>query len=153
MATDISEEAMDVARRNTTTHGVADRIEFRRGPGLDPLAGDPGAAYDVICSNPPYISDDQWQAVGANVKDYEPQTALRGGPDGLDVIRPIIAGAAALLRPGGRLVVEIADQHHDAVLGLVEQTGELTEPEVLKDHEGLWRVLVAKRKGAKGKMA
>ena len=145
VATDVSEEALAVARRNAATHGVADRIEFRRGPGLDPLAGGPGAAYDVVCSNPPYISDDQWQAVGANVKDYEPDSALRGGPDGLDVIRPIIAGAAALLCPGGRLVVEIANEHHDAVLGLVEQTGALAEPVVLKDHEGLWRVLVAER--------
>ena len=143
VATDVSEEALAVARRNSATHGVADRIEFRRGPGLEPLAGVAGAAYDVICSNPPYISDEQWHAVGAGVKDYEPETALRGGPDGLDVIRPIIAGAAALLRPGGRLVVEIADQHHDAVSGLVEQTGVLTEPVILKDHEGLWRVLVA----------
>ncbi len=145
VATDVSEEACAVARRNAATHGISDRIEFRSGPGLEPLAGGPGAAYDVICSNPPYISDDQWQAVPANVKDYEPEAALRGGPDGLDVIRPIIAGAAALLRPGGRLVVEIAEEHHDVVKGLIEKTAELAEPVVLNDHEGLWRVLVAER--------
>ncbi len=145
VATDVSEQACAVARRNAATHGVSDRIEFRRGPGLEPLSGGPGRAYDVICSNPPYISDDQWQAVPANVKDYEPEAALRGGPDGLDVIRPIIAGAAALLRPGGRLVVEIAEEHHDVVKGLIEKTAELAEPVVLKDHEGLWRVLVAKK--------
>ena len=151
VATDVSEEALAVARRNAATHGVADRIEFRRGPGFEPLAGGPGADYDVICSNPPYIDDDQWQSVGANVKDYEPETALRGGADGLAVIRPIIAGAAALLRTGGRLVVEIADSHHDVVKELVEQTAGLTEPVVLKDHEGLWRVLGAVKKGAQGK--
>ena len=71
--------------------------------------------------------------------------ALRGGPDGLDSIRPIIAGAGELLGPGGRLVVEIADRQRDAVVELVEATGLLANPVVVKDHEGLWRVLVAER--------
>jgi release factor glutamine methyltransferase len=146
VATDVADSALVVARRNAADHGVADRIEFREGAGLDPLAAEPGAAYDVICSNPPYICDEEWRAVPANVKDYEPEVALRGGEDGLDVIRPTIAGAGRLLRPGGRLVVEIADRHHDPVLELVEAADALANPIVLKDHEGLWRVLVAEKK-------
>jgi release factor glutamine methyltransferase len=145
VATDVSEAALAVARRNAADHGVDDRIEFREGPGLDPLAAEPGAAYDVICSNPPYICDAEWADVPANVKDYEPQLALRGGPDGLDVIRPLIAGAGRLLRPEGRLLVEIADRHHDAVIALVEASETLANPVVFKDHEGLWRLLVAER--------
>ncbi len=145
MATDIAEAALVVARRNAADHGVADLIEFREGPGLDPLAAEPGASYDLICSNPPYVCDEEWIEVTANVKDYEPALALRGGGDGLDVIRPIIAGAGRLLRPEGRLVVEIADRHHDEVITLVEAADVLTNPVVLKDHEGLWRVLVAEK--------
>ncbi len=146
VATDVAETALAVARRNAADHGVADRIEFRKGAGLDPLADEPGAAYDVICSNPPYICDEEWRAVPANVKDYEPEVALRGGEDGLDIIRPMIAGAGRLLRPGGRLVVEIAHRHHEPVLELVEAADTLANPVVLKDHEGLWRVLVAEKK-------
>ncbi len=147
VATDIAEAALVVARRNAADHGVADLIEFREGPCLDPLAAEPGASYDLICSNPPYICDEEWIEVTANVKDYEPALALRGGGDGLDVIRPIIAGAGRLLRPEGRLVVEIADRHHDEVITLVEAADVLTNPIVLKDHEGLWRVLVAEKAG------
>jgi release factor glutamine methyltransferase len=70
----------------------------------------------------------------------------RGGSDGLDVIRPLIAGAGALLRPGGQLVIEIADCQRDAVIELAKASDHLRDPAVLKDHEGLWRVLVAERK-------
>jgi release factor glutamine methyltransferase len=146
VATDVAEEALAVARANADRHGVADRVEFRSGAGLCPLQNDPGGRrYDVVCSNPPYISDDEWPQVAPNVRDYEPARALRGGRDGLDEIRPIIAGAGELLGQGGRLVIEIADRQRDAVVALVEETALLANPVVLKDHEGLWRVLVAER--------
>ncbi len=105
-----------------------------------------GRRFDAICANPPYISDDEWPDVAPNVKEYEPAAALRGGPDGLDIIRPIIAGAGDLLRSEGRLAVEIAHAQHDEVLALVRSTGVFDHVTVLKDHEGLWRVLIADRK-------
>jgi release factor glutamine methyltransferase len=146
VATDVAEGTLALARANAARHGVADRIEFRAGPGLDPLRTEPGGpSYDCVCSNPPYVSDDEWPRVPPNVRDFEPARALRGGRDGLDAIRPIIAGAGELLRPGGRLALEIADDQRDAVLELAEATGQLGNPAVLKDHEGLWRVLVAER--------
>ena len=146
VATDVSEEALDIARGNAARHGVEDRFEWRLGPGLDPLTREPGGRrFDAICANPPYISDDQWRDVAPNVKEYEPAAALRGGPDGLDVIRPIIAGAGELLRSEGRLAVEIAHAQHDEVLALVRATGVFDQVTVLKDHEGLWRVLIADR--------
>ncbi|MHC4992573.1 MAG: N5-glutamine methyltransferase family protein, partial [Planctomycetota bacterium] len=127
-------------------HGVADRVEFRTGPGLEPLRDEPAAPrYDAVCSNPPYISDAEWQQVAPNVREYEPVQALRGGHDGLDAIRPLLAGVGDLLRPGGRLALEIAHSQRDAVVALAEATGVLANPTVLKDHEGLWRVLVAER--------
>ena len=65
------------------------------------------------------------------------------GPDGLEVIRGLIAGAGARLRPEGRLAIEIGHGQQDAVLDLVRAAGNLASASVLKDHEGLWRVLVA----------
>ncbi|MHC4421701.1 MAG: peptide chain release factor N(5)-glutamine methyltransferase, partial [Planctomycetota bacterium] len=129
VATDVAEDALAVARANAASHGVEDRVEFRLGPGLDPLRDDPaGRRYNVVCSNPPYVSDEEWRQVAPNVRDYEPARALRGGPDGLDAIRPIIAGAGELLRSGGRLALEIADCQRDAVVHLAEATGLLTNP-------------------------
>ncbi|MHC4429239.1 MAG: peptide chain release factor N(5)-glutamine methyltransferase, partial [Planctomycetota bacterium] len=77
-------------------------------------------------------------------KDFEPESALRAGPDGLDVIRPLLAGVGALLRPGGRVFIEIAHTQRDVVLELAQAAG-LINAEVSKDHEGLWRMLVAER--------
>ena len=144
LATDVVPAALDLARRNVKTVGLDDRIEFVAGPGLDPLVA-VGGTFDVICSNPPYISDGEWDGgqVQRAVRDFVPETALRGGVDGLDVIRAIITGAGALLTPGGLLAVEIGHGQRDAVLELAGAADGLREPRVIKDHEGYWRILVA----------
>lgn len=148
VATDVVDEALELARSNARRHDVADQIDFRAGSLFEPLsATDEIGRFDFLCSNPPYIPDHEWNEVEQNVKDYEPVAALRGGPDGLEVIRPLIAGAGRWLKPGGQLLVEIAHCHHDAVIDLVGQTDDLMDPRVLKDHEGFWRVLVAKCAG------
>ena len=106
----------------------------------------PGAgSFDVICSNPPYIPDDQWDELDPNVREYEPPLALRGGSDGMDVIRPLIRDAGVFLRPGGQLVLEIGQDQREETLALTEATGLLVNPEVHKDHEGHWRLLVAEK--------
>lgn len=158
VATDLVPGAIALARRNAAAHGVQDRIEFRVGSLWDALAGDESSSssdsadssadpvtdptFDLICANPPYISDSEWDAVPPNVKEHEPDTALRGGADGLDLIRTIISGAAWHLRPGGLLLVEIADTQEDAVLDLA-RAAKLVAPRVIKDFEGLPRVLAA----------
>ena len=167
IATDVIPEALELAKANATRHKVVDRMEFRLGPGIAPFSsggaqnqssivkgqssiasGPPGERYDIICSNPPYIPDTEWDSqVDRNVKDYEPASALRGGPDGLNVIRPLIAEGPHVLRPGGLLLIEIADSQRDAVIQLAQETGVLGNVAVLKDHEGLWRVLSAVRTG------
>lgn len=139
VATDISEDALAVARDNAEQHGVADRIDFRQGDLLKPLRGEP---FTYLCSNPPYIPDHEWGEVLPNVKDHEPTLALRGGGDGLDLIRPLIAGAKQHLADPGQLVVEIAACQRDEVIALAQQAG-LRHPSVLVDHEKLPRVLVA----------
>lgn len=144
VATDMVPEALELALANAQRHKVSDRMEFRLGPGLQPLreGGVTGERYDVICSNPPYIPDHEWNAVAANVREYEPASALRGGVDGLDMIEPIIIHAGELLVPDGLLALEIADCQRDAILELAKAAG-WREAAVLKDHEGLWRVLIA----------
>ena len=142
IGTDMSEAALTLARRNANRHEVADRIELRPGSGLEPLGG---RGADAIVSNPPYIPDHEWDEVAPNVKLFEPASALRGGPDGLEVIRPLIDEAPALLAPGGLLAIEIAACERDEVIQLAERTGELRDIDVLRDHEDLDRVLIAIR--------
>jgi len=147
IATDLVPGAIELAKRNATAHGVAERIEWCVGDGVRPLQGlvGRGELFDVICSNPPYIPDDEWDAVPDNVKLYEPASALRGGVNGLNVIERLIAEAPAWLKPGGELVLEIADSRREAVLQRASSSEELRNVRTLKDHEGLWRVLVAQR--------
>lgn len=139
IATDISEDALEIAKENARQHNVHDRIEFRLGNLLEPLKGE---RFTYLASNPPYIPDHEWEGVEPNVKDHEPTLALRGGADGLDLIRPLIAQAKDHLADPGQLVIEIAACQKQEVIDLAKQSG-LRHPSVLVDHEKLPRVLVA----------
>ncbi len=141
VATDVSDAALAVARRNAERHGVADRIDFRPGGLFEPLSG----RYAFICANPPYIPDDEWGAVAANVKRYEPTGALRGGPEGMDVVGPLIDGAGRWLADPGQLVVEFAASRKAMVLERARGAKGLAHAHVLADAEGHPRVLVADR--------
>lgn len=147
IATDISPEALEVAGKNAERHGVSDRIDIRAGHLLEPVLDHPAAgqkqALSYLCSNPPYIPDAEWDSVPRNVREHEPEGALRGGSDGLRLVAPIIAGAAPLLRPGGLLLVEIASVTRDAVLELCRSIGAFRDATVVSDLEGKPRTLVA----------
>ncbi|MEZ6233092.1 MAG: HemK/PrmC family methyltransferase [Phycisphaerales bacterium] len=147
VATDVSGDALAVARENAARHGVGGRIEFVRGDLLAALRGK--GPFDVIVSNPPYIPDDEWADVPANVKDHEPTIALRGGVDGLDFVRPLLADGAAFLAPGGMLLVEVAASRAEEAAGLARANAMLEGVEVLRDCDGLPRVVVARRVGGK----
>ena len=140
VATDISWQALDIARQNAQTHGVQDRVDFRQGDLLAPLAG---LRVRYLVSNPPYIPDHEWDAVEPNVKNYEPTLALRGGEDGLQYIRPLIAQAYQYLDRPGQLLIEVAAVHVAQVLALANNAPGLTHARILADHQGLPRVLVA----------
>ena len=143
IATDVCAQALSLAAENVERAGLADRVELREGPLLDPIAGE--GPFDAIVSNPPYIPDREWADVEANVKNHEPHKALRGGSDGLDLVRPILDEAPGLLTPGGLLAVELAASHARTVLRSAERDGRLEDAQLLRDHEGLDRVLVARR--------
>ncbi len=140
LATDLSAEALAVARGNAADQGVTDRIDFVQGDLLAPLAGQ---RVRYLVSNPPYISDEEWAAVAPNVKHYEPEHALRGGVDGLRYLRAILAEARPHMETPGQVVLEIAASQKDKALQLVADAPGLDNAHVLADHEGLPRVLVA----------
>jgi len=108
LATDLSGDALAVAERNVARHGLAARIVLRRGDGLGALARGDGP-FDVVLCNPPYVDA---AAMAALPPEYraEPALALAGGSDGLDFVRPLLAGVAAWLAPQGLLVLEIGHQ-------------------------------------------
>ncbi|MHC4947387.1 MAG: peptide chain release factor N(5)-glutamine methyltransferase [Planctomycetota bacterium] len=144
VATDIVPDALELAGRNADRHAVGDRVERRLGPLYEPLAGPAGGErFDVVCANPPYVSDAEWPDLEPIVREHEPASALRGGADGLDVIRPLVAGAPDHLRPGGLLALEIGHAQRDPALALAAAAG-LREAEVVRDYDGLWRVLLAR---------
>ncbi|MFZ4723417.1 MAG: peptide chain release factor N(5)-glutamine methyltransferase [Phycisphaerales bacterium] len=146
VATDLMPAAVDLAIRNAERHGVRDRIDFRVGDLHGPLRPDEAGSFDLVLANPPYIPDAEFAACAPNVRDHEPPTALRGGPDGLRVVEPLVRGAARWLQPGGRLLVEIAASQGASARRLVESCEGLSFVSVDRDHEGLDRVLVADKK-------
>lgn len=122
IATDISEIAIETAAENSRRHDAADRIVFRRGGLFDVITGtDP--LFDVICSNPPYVEEDEWERLEPVIRLYEDPAALVAGHDGLDVIRRLAEEAQAYLKPAGLLAFEIGMGQRDAVNALLLQCG------------------------------
>ena len=148
-ATDISTEALEVAKTNAQRHAVTDRIDFLAGNLLAPLEEYPTTrgkgTLHYLVSNPPYIPDAEWDAVEPNVKEFEPAVALRGGRDGLEFIRPLIEGGPIHLRPGGLILIETADSTAAAALDLLKARPEIEHAEILDDLEALPRVVVGRR--------
>jgi release factor glutamine methyltransferase len=113
-AIDISRPALAVAQRNAERHGVEDQIQFMVGDLLDRRP----APVDLIVSNPPYVSADEWASLPSAIRHHEPRLALDGGADGLEVIRRLLSQSEGLLEPGDALLVEIGVDQGDAVRGI-----------------------------------
>lgn len=126
-AIDISLKALGVAKRNTKLHGVEDRIEFYKSNWYNELDIEP---VDIIVSNPPYIAEEEWERLPEEVKNYEPQIALKAGKDGLDHYKRIISGAKKMLVSGGRIVLEIGYNQAEAIKKLLDGFRDI---EVIKD--------------------
>ena len=141
-ATDVSPEALEVARRNAAKHGVADRVTVLVGDLFAPLP--PGSAFDLVVSNPPYVTTKEWESLSIDIREHEPRGALDGGPDGLAFYRRIAAGAAAVLNPDGAVMVEIGATQEDVVRAVFAEKGFTTGPAV-KDLARRPRVVVATR--------
>lgn len=116
---DVSDKALDVARENARALGVANRTEFLQSDWFARVKG----MFDLIVSNPPYITNAAMQDLDAGVRDYDPDLALRGGADGLDPYHSIITQALQHLRPGGACWVEIGFDQGQAVKQIFEVQG------------------------------
>jgi release factor glutamine methyltransferase len=138
VATDLSEDALAVARENAAALGAV--VELATGDLWAAVHGD--ACFDVIVSNPPYVPARELPGLPREVR-REPCIALDGGEDGLAVIRRIVAGAPERLVPGGVLCVEMHESHWESVPALCREAG-FASAEARKDLAGLPRLTVAR---------
>lgn len=141
IATDVSKYALEVARRNALTHGVASRITFVETSFLDGVA----ETADVIVSNPPYVPAVSQPALTPEVRDYEPAVAVFGGEDGLDGLRSVVEGAAQRLKPGGWLVMEFGCGQDDDVTELVKGVDGIDVVKIRHDLQDIPRTVVCRR--------
>jgi release factor glutamine methyltransferase len=139
LALDISEEALQVARKNAADLGVADRIEFRRSDFFSALHEH--ETFDVILSNPPYISEPEYPTLQKEVL-HDPKIAMLGGPDGLSAIRVIVAEAPRFLAGGGRVMFEVGYNQAEAVAKLTEGDSLYQSFSYIKDLAGVDRVII-----------
>lgn len=137
VAIDTSKRALALARRNAGRHGIADRIHFRHGSLLSPLT----EAVDVIASNLPYVRTADWESLPPLIRDYEPRSALDGGPDGLRLIRRLLKQAPGRLNRRGALFAEIGDDEGADAKAAAALSFPEARIEVRPDLAGLDRVL------------
>ena len=138
MATDLSEEALAVARENARRLNLPN-IEFRQGAWIEPVAD---LVFDIVVSNPPYIAKDDPHLESLN---YEPRQALESGEDGLDAIRRIAISTSAIMKANGKLLLEHGSQQADAVSAILTEAG-WADIRSFNDLAGLPRVTVATRR-------
>lgn len=136
-ATDLSAEALDLARENAAANGVLGRIRFVQGDLLAPVR-DP---VDVIVANLPYVTSDEYRVLPPELKENEPKLALDGGADGLDLVRKLLAEAPSRLASGGALFEEVGDAHASAALSLAAAAFPGSRIEMAPDLAGTQRVL------------
>lgn len=141
-ATDVSGEALAVARRNAARHGVADRVTFMKTSFLEGIE----SGADVIVSNPPYVPSVSERGVTPEVRDYEPRVAVFSGEDGLDGVRSVLDGAASTLASGGWLIMEFGCGQDDAVTSLVHETAGLRLVKVRSDLQDIPRTVICQRR-------
>jgi release factor glutamine methyltransferase len=118
VAVDISEGAIRVAKANANRHAVSDRVSFLVANAFESLVQKNG--FDLIVSNPPYVSATSLPGLQREVRDHEPLLALTPGDDGLTIIRRLIRESPAYLKPGGHLLFEIGFDQHEAVHDIID---------------------------------
>lgn len=133
VGTDVSEDALALAKENAALCRLSDRVRFVAMDGLDDF--DEPQCVDVIVSNPPYISSAVCETLDPRVRDFEPRLALDGGAEGLDFYDRYLADALNLLRPGGAVFFEIGEDQGDALRRLMAGYG-FSDVKVEKDYAG-----------------
>ncbi|MBP7688249.1 MAG: peptide chain release factor N(5)-glutamine methyltransferase [Thermoflexales bacterium] len=138
IATDLSAEAVDLARENAVRHGVADRIDFRVGSLLEPVT----ETLDLLAANLPYIDDKDWPYLQKTIRGHEPKMAFLGGPDGLDLMRAMLKDAPRVVKAGGLILMEIGAYQGDDVTAIAQPHFPSAQITVRPDYAGLDRLVV-----------
>jgi release factor glutamine methyltransferase len=140
-ATDISVQALEIAKQNARRLGIDERVDFRRTDCWDILdAGGALERYDLIVANPPYIREDEINSLAPEVRDFEPRIALAGGVDGLDFYRRIAAGAAEHLAAEGVAIIEVGAGQANDVAAIFSTEG-FHDIAIVDDLAGIPRVV------------
>jgi release factor glutamine methyltransferase len=138
IATDLSPDAIDLARSNARRHDVEARIDFRVGSLLQPI----NEQVDLIATNLPYIDDKDWPFLARTIRGHEPRMAFLGGPDGLALIREFLKDAPRCLKPHGLILMEIGAYHGDEVSSIAKQYFPQAKISIEPDYAGLDRLAV-----------
>jgi release factor glutamine methyltransferase len=147
VATDVSEPAVALARRNVERLGLSDRVTVEQGDLFEPVSKLPDPLpFDLIVANPPYIPTAQVETLDRSVRDYEPIGALDGGIDGLVLHRRILKEAPGRLVRGGRVFLEIAFDQGELATQVALEFPEFEDVRLLKDFGGRDRVLTLRKK-------
>lgn len=133
LGTDVSGDAVSLAKENAARCGLADRVRFAVADGLEDF--DEPECVDVIVSNPPYVASADWETLDPRVRDFEPRLALDGGVSGLDFYDRYLADALNVLRPGGAVFFEIGESQGEALKALMTDYG-FADVRIEKDFAG-----------------
>jgi release factor glutamine methyltransferase len=141
VATDISADALALAKQNASVNKVAERIGFLQGDGFAAIPAD--SKFDLIISNPPYITSVEIETLQPEVRDFDPRAALDGGADGLDFYRMLAAKAKSFLKSDGKIMLEFGDGQAEAIRKIFENEKWIVE-EIKSDYSQRPRILIAK---------
>ena len=136
-ATDISPQAVDIARLNLESHGLEGRVDLLLGDLLNPVP----KPIRLIVANPPYVRRSDLEDLQAEIRDHEPHVALDGGPDGTDVIARLLAQAPAWLAPDGAMLLEIGALQGEAISELARKCFPAARVSVIPDYADLDRIV------------
>lgn len=145
-ATEVSAEAALLARKNAERLGVSGQVKIIEGDLFSPLKGELPRKVDVIVSNPPYISAEEFEKLPLEVRNFEPRSALLSGPNGTEFQERIAKEGLEFLQEGGCIVIEISPERSEEVREILKAAGEYRDIKVLKDYAEKDRVILAQRK-------
>ena len=139
LATDISADALEIARANAARHQFAGRIRFEQNDLLQGLAEN---SFDLVVSNPPYVGESEEDQVQLEVRKFEPRNAVFAGHTGLEVIERLVPQASRVLKPGGWLLIEISGTIADGARKILDGWHRV---EIANDLQGIPRVMSAQK--------
>lgn len=141
-AVDISQEALTIAKRNAQKHGVAGRIFFFCGNLFEPVS----EQFDIIISNPPYISNEEFNGISHEIRNYEPREALIAGPEGTEFHQKLIKNGSSHLRKEGWLIMEMGNGQWKSIERLLRESQKYDYIGFRYDYAGIERVAKARRR-------